>query len=306
MSFKGKTKEKKTDYVKELYVGLASVKVVALNPTRAELNKLLGITEGEEKEEFKYLDEDKDGNTRLRLAFWLYDEENDKYLVQSINLTDEERISKDGKKVQIVNSTCETSWVPLAEDSKGELTGEVEESLIQDWFINFTNKDKHLIGEKKWRKALRGEEELVNFLRAWLNMEWFDPDTEIMVDTQKLFKENLKELKGVVGNTEYTNEFVVLVGVKTDEKDSTRKYQEICNKAYLPAHFIQYIKAGNKMPSDYARRTWKKFTDKVSGEYGFGCFHKLKPLEVYNEKEDPVSGNGGKPKPETIQADNEY
>src|SRR5688572_15799849 len=111
MAFKGKAKEKREFSDRILYTGFASVRVAAINPTRAELNKLLGNEGevGEDKEEFKYLDEDKDGNTRLRLAFWLYDEENEKYFVQGITLTDEERKSKDGKKVQIINSTCGTS-----------------------------------------------------------------------------------------------------------------------------------------------------------------------------------------------------
>src|SRR6478736_7995225 len=142
MAVKGKSKVDKGDFVKELYVGFTSVRVAAINPTRAQLNKMLGkVEEGDEKDEFKYLDLDKDGNTRIRLAFWLYDEENDKYLVQSIILTDEVRKSKDGKKVQIINSTCGTSWVPFKEDEHGALTDEADGSLIQDWFLQFTHKD---------------------------------------------------------------------------------------------------------------------------------------------------------------------
>lgn len=307
MAFKGKSKQEKGDFVKELYVGLTSVRVAAINPTRAQLNKLLGkVEEGEEKDEFKYLDTDKDGNTRLRLAFWLYDEENDKYFVQSIMLTDEVRKSKDGKKVQIINSTCGTSWVPFKEDKDGELTSEANEDLIQDWFLQFTDRNtKEVTGDKKWRMALRGEEELATLLRAWVSMDWNDPETDVMVDMKKLFQENLKELRDIVGSEEYSRPFVILTGVKTSEEDSTKKYQQVFNKAYLPAGFMRYIKAGNKMPSDYTKTVWKKFTTEVGDQYGFTCFHKLKPLEVYNEKEDPVAGNAGKPKV-TQPQNNEY
>ena len=313
MAFKGKAKEKKEFSDRILYTGFASVKVVAINPTRAELNKVLGNQEdvAEDKEEFKYLDEDKDGNKRLRLAFWLYDEENDKYFVQNITLIDEERKSKDGKKVQIINSTCGTSWVPFKENAKGELTDEVEESLIQDWFLQFTDKETNkVLGTKKWKKALRGEEELGIFLRTWLNMQWGDPETEILVDTKKLFqenqKDNLKEFKNTIGDEEFSNQFVILLGVRTSEEDSSKKYQEIFKKAYLPSRFMRYIKAGNKISSDYDKKVWKKFTDDVKDQYGFTCFHKLKPLEIYNEKEDPVSGNAGKPQLESAKENNEY
>jgi len=307
MAFKGKAKEKSKEFTKDLFVGFSKVRVVALNPTRAELSKLFGKSEDEEeKEEFKYLDEDKDGNRRLRLAFWLYDEDNDKYFVQNLSLVDEERKNKEGNKVQIINSTCGTSWVPYKEDAKGNITDEVEEGLIQDWFIQFTDKTKQFLGKKKWKKAIRGEEELGIFLRAWLNMQWNDPDTEVLVDTKKLFQENLKDFKSMIGNEEFTNEFVILTGVRTSDEDSTKKYQEIFKKGYLPQGFMMYIKAGNKMSNEYTKGVWKKFTDSLKGDYGFSCFHKLKPLEKYNEKEDPVGSNAGKPEVPISQEDNEY
>lgn len=307
MAFKGKSKAEKGDFVKELYVGLTSVRVAAINPTRAQLNKMLGkVEEGDEKDEFKYLDTDKDGNTRMRLAFWLYDEENDKYFVQSIILTDEMRKSKDGKKVQIVNSTCGTSWVPFKEGDGGELTDEADETLIQDWFLQFTHKDtKEVIGKKSWRTAVRGEEELGILLRAWIAMDWYDPETEVLIDTKKLFQENLKELRDMVGSEEFSKPFVILTGVKTSDEDSSKKYQQVFNKAYLPHSFMRYIKAGNKMPSDYTKNAWKTFTEKVKDQYGFTCFHKLVPLTAYVESQDPVAGNSGKPKV-TEPQDNEY
>ena len=309
MAIKGKSKEQTQDFVKELYVGLTTVKVAAINPTRAQLNKLLAKTEedSDEKEEFKYLDEDKDGNTRLRLSFWLYDEENDKYFVQSISLTDEMRMSKDKKKVQIINSTCDTTWVPFKEDKDGNILDEADETLIPDWFLQFLDKEKNPIGEKKkWKIAMRGEEELSILLKAWISMQWNDPETEVMIDTKKLFKENIKELKDLVGSEEYSKPFMILLGVKTNEEDSTKKYQQIFKKAYLPSSFLKYIKNGNRMPSEYSKSIWKKFSDKVGGQYGFmDSFHKLKLMEVYNEKEDPTGTNAGKPQIEE-PADNEY
>ena len=300
MAFKGKTKQT-IETTKEFYVGLTSVRVAAINPTRAQLNKMLGkVDEGdEEKDEFKYLDKDKDGNTRLRLAFWLYDEENDKYFVQSIILTDVIRKNKDNNKVQIINSTCGTSWIPIDED------GEPASDLIQDWFLQFTDKNKQVIGEKKWRMAIRGEEELGILLRAWLSFDWYDPETDVMVDTKKLFQENLKELRDMVGSEEFTRPFVILTGVKTSDEDPSKKYQQVFNKAYLPASFMRYINAGNKMPSEYTKKAWKKFTDEAKDQYGFTCYHKMVPLTIYNESEDPVSTNAGKPKV-TEPDDDEY
>lgn len=301
MSIKGKAKTKKADYVRELFVGFAQVKVVAINPTRAEMNELLGIDSDEEREEFKYLDT-VDGKDRLRLSFWLYDDVSNKYFIQTVNLINEDRISKDGKKVQLINSVCNTTWVPLKEDKNGNVTGEPDTSFAKDFFLNFTNKEKEVIGAKKVRKAIRGEEELGILLRAWLDMEWYDPDTEIMIDISKLFGEDLRELKNLIGGS-MTNPFVILTGVRTDKEDETKKYQQVFSKAYLPSSFMRHIKAGNKMPSEYTKNVWKKFTDEVAGEYGFGCYHRLVPLTKYDEDNDPVATNQGKI---TQPQDNEY
>lgn len=306
MPIKGKAKADRKDFVRDLFVGFANVRVSAINPTRADISKMMGRdTEENEKDEILYLDKDADGHTRLSLKFWLYDEENDKYFVQSIMIANVDRVSKDGRKVQIVNSTCQTTWVPLKLDKDGDVTGEADESLIPEWFLQFTNEAKEVTGTKKWRKAVKGEEELATLLRAWLAIDWKDPETDVMIDAKKLFKENLKEIRDIVGSEEYTKSFVCLIGVETNENDPSKKYQKVFSKSYLPSGFMRYIKAGNKMASDYTKRVWKNFTDEVSGQYGFSCFHKLKPLELYSEKDDPVASNSGKPSV-GVPADNEY
>jgi len=306
MSFKGKAKVEKKSFVRDLYVGFANVEVSAINPTRAEISKMLGTEkENDERDEILYLDKDTDGNTRLSLKFWLRDEETDKYFIQSIMVSNIDRLSKDGKKVQIVNNTCQTTWVPLKVDESGNVTKEVDEALIPEWFLEFSDdKTKEVLGKKKYRKAVKGEEELVKLLRSWISMQWKDIETDVMLDTKKLFKENLKELKEMVGSELFTKKFVILTGVETNEEDSTKKYQKVFSKAYLPSGFMVYIKAGNKMSTPYTQKEWKKFTDEVSGQYGFNCFHKLKPLEIYSEKEDPVSSNTAKPV--AIPQNNEY
>lgn len=297
MAVKGKQREQK-EFVKELFVGFTTVKVVAVNPSRKELNQLLGKEESPEDKDIVYLGNDQEGNDRLRLAFWLEDVKTGKLFVYSFNLTNKERKNKEGDKVQLVNSTCTTSWAPYIK--KGEtITDKVDESVIQDWFVNFTDKEKNVLGPKKWRKALAGEEELVVLIRGWLGrLNFMDVDTEVMVDTKKLFKENYKELRELISldeNGEFSKEgfdtpFVPLLGVRTDEDDSTKKYQQIWNKAFLPAGFMKYINNGNKFPTDYAKKVWKKFKDEVEDkDYGFDGFTKLVPLEPYNEAEDIAS-----------------
>ncbi len=306
MAVTGKQK-KVQEFTNKQFVGFTSVKVIAVNPSREELNKILGKEDTPEDKPITYAGTDQEGHERMRMLFVLRDDKNDHLFFHSFNLTNKIRKNKDGDKCQIVNSTCSTSWAPLikALDKKGKpvlddegknvYTTNVDESLIQGWFANFTNKDKVVLGPKKWRPALSGEEELVTLLRSWLGrLDFMDPETEVFVDTAKLFNENFKELRELISLDEegkftaggLDTEFVILLGVRTDEEDVTKKYQQVWSKAFLPAGFIKYINNGMKFPTDYSKKVFKKFKDDVEGEYGFDGFTELVPLREYDETKD--------------------
>lgn len=306
MAVKGKQREQK-DFVKELFVGFTAVKVVALNPNLKELNELLGREPAPDQKEPIYLGNDDEGNARLRLAFWLQDVKSEKLFVHSFNLTNKERKNKDGDKVQLVNSTCSTTWAPLKGDK-------ADESVIQDWFLNFTTKEKEILGPKKWRKALAGEEELATLLRSWLGrLDFMDTETEVLVDTKKLFKENYKELRELISlndEGEFDAEgidtpFVILLGVRTDDDDTTKKYQQVWSKAFLPNSFMKYINNGNKFPTDYAKKVWKKFSEEATGDYGFNGYTELVAITEYDVTKD-ISGGKKASQEAPAPADSNY
>lgn len=296
MAVKGKQKEQK-EFAKELFVGFTSVKVVAVNPTRDEVNKLIGKESSDEDKELTYLGNDLEGNDRLRLAFWLQDMKTSKLYVHSFNLTNKDRKNKDGTKVQVINQTCTTTWAPIDED------GKVNEKVIPDWFLKFTDREGKTLGPKKWRKSLAGEEELGIFLRSWLGkLNWSDPETEVMVDTKKLFKENYKELRELITLDEkgefttegYDTPFVVLLGVRTDENDTTKKYQQVWSKGFLPNDYMRHINNGGstgpKFSNEYAKKVWKKFKDEILGDYGFDGYTELIPIAEYDVTKDVTGG----------------
>ncbi len=128
MAVKGKQREQK-EFAKKFYVGFTTVKVVAVNPSREEINKLVGKEDSPDDKEMVYLGEDQEGNERLRLAFWLKDVKTGELYPYSFNLTNKERRNKDNTKVQIINSTCGTTWVPVDEN------GKVDESAIPNWVL---------------------------------------------------------------------------------------------------------------------------------------------------------------------------
>lgn len=260
------------------YVGFTRVQVHAVNPTRSQLNKLLGKEDSDEDKEIVYQSQDQEGNDRVRLSFWLYDEKLDNYFVHSFNLTDKARLSKDGVKSQFINNTCITAW---SDDEKN----------LPNWFTAFLDKGKQDIGTKQFRKALLGEEELAILLRSWLGrMTWNDPNTSVLIDTKALLSGDYSELQGLIDG-DYDTPFVILTGVRTDENDSEKQYQQVWGKSFLPKSFMDYIenyeKKGDKaFGTPYAAKIWNRFETDVNGEYGFGAYFELTPIKEYDKAKD--------------------
>lgn len=279
----GKQKEQK-EFIKEFYVGLTEVKVAAVSPTLAERCEMFGVDVDSSKSEPKYVDKDDKGNDRVRLDFWFKDVKTGKFFNQAMFLVNSPSMSKDGKKVEVINSTCNASYVPFIEG-----TQEPDTSLLLDWVKSFIDKKSgQVLGEKKIRVALEGEKNIGEFMQTWLGrLNFKDPDTEVLIDTKKLFNGDFSEFNSLI-DSDYDTTFTVLLGVETD--DDGNKKQKIWYQ-YLPNGFMKYINNGMKFPSDYAKNKWEEFSSKVTGQYGFKGFTELVPLKVYNEKEDVSAGN---------------
>ena len=271
MSIQGKARTQSTG-TSEKYVGLTSVEVKAINPTREQLNELLGKEDSDEDKPLEYIGEDKEGNTRVRLAFWLYDKDLDKYFLHSFNITNKVRMNKDETKKQYINNVCMSSW---ADDPAN----------LASLFTEFTNKEKEVLGKKKYHEALMGEEELATIVRSWLGrLDWNDPESGVTINTKALFEGDFSELQGQIGG-DYDTPFVALAGVRTDESDATKQYQQIYGKSFLPNGFMAYIKKG-KFPTPYTQKTWKRFEEESTGEYGFNAHFELVAIKVYDSAED--------------------
>lgn len=272
---KGTQRAERTEASK--YVGFTTVQVKAINPTRSELNKLLDKEDSDEDKPLEYLGEDKDGNKRLRLVFWLHDAKLDKYFPYSFNLTDKERQNKNEDKNQYINNVCQTAWAD-------------DEANLPKFFTHFLDKNKEELGSKTYRKALSGEEELGTLLKTWLGrLNFSDPESSVDIDTKALFDENYTDLRGLI-ESDYDSPFVILLGVRTDVNDPTKQYQQVYGKGFLPAGFMTYINKGMKFPSDYSKKVWAKFEEDATGEYGFDSYFELEPLKEYNRDEDPAAG----------------
>jgi len=271
------TQKTETTFEKKFYTGFGEFEIVAICPTRAQLDKILGITEREEEpKEIDYLSTDGEGNRRVRLTF-LMRERSGELVYNSILLTEKFRTNKDGTKYQFVNSVCQTAWAE-------------NESVLPDWFTKCYDKEKNYLGDRIVRKALVGEEEFVTLIRSWLGkLDFYSKDTEVFADTKKLFAGNFKDLQGIM-DTNFVKPFVALVGVRTkDGEDGIKQYQGVYQKSYLPLDLLKTACNAGNTSNSWHRKVWDKFYDDLVGEYGYKDFYTISPFKEYNKDEDVSS-----------------
>ncbi len=174
----------------KLFSGLGNFKVIAVNPTMAELHEL-GIMVKQDPNYFVELN----GTEYFKLTFWI---KNDDLTTRfDILMNGTERVSQSGKN-QWINGIGQSTW------ADGEPTYE--------WY----KKDG-------LRKALVGEETLINFTKSWANVANGD---EVSFDSiAKIVKGDVAEVKALVNLLE-NNEVRLLIGVKDG------KYQTVYTKVF--------------------------------------------------------------------------
>lgn len=274
MSVKGAVKnDSEVSYQK--WVGVENFSVIAFNPDKSELEAILDT---EIENEPVYTKEDKDGNPMSNISVWLKGEESGQKFNMRINLIDKDRISQSGK-TQYINSVGITSY----SDDKANLP---------EWFTHFTDREKNIIGDKSVRVAKVGEEELYSFLRAWLYLDYFKPETELVLNFKKLIIGDVRELNELI-KSEFARTFVGVAMVRSVEKDGDiKQYQGVSTKAFLSGELFKFVKLGNW--DKYNKKKWEKFKEAFEGEYGEKAFYSIELIHHYDENEDFTASNSTK------------
>ncbi len=237
----------------KLYTGLHNLKVVAINPSKAQLEEM-GF---KPQNDPVYLTTEGSGKTKvrkLRLDFHLQgDVPNDGEANNVIKtkvaffLEDQYRTNRDGDKAEWINDFGRTAW---------SLQGSPDEPPTGlNWFDHETARRSHV-----------GEADLHLFLVNWLNI---GPDDEAKMDNYlALFDEDYSEVHSLMaGNID--NEIRVLLTVR----DS--KYQSVYNKYfdrasnrrtnYWDSHMKNQTANGYAPKEDYGLAfTFKEWTEPVT------------------------------------------
>lgn len=223
------------------YIGIASTSVLAVNPSKEELEK---IYERTLENDLEYLGQaEVNGETVpfVRLDF-IVKVDPEKYLDnnnQPVNLVTKMslflrktfRLNKDNTKVQVIDKYGRTAWLTIEQAKAKEIP-------------MYSNGPANI--DKDYRPAYVGEEELTKFLIAYLNIpacqryidgKWVMNSPDRLSDSEArlekindYFKGDVSELRAVL-SYQPNNKIKMLFGVRTT--DDGRQYQTVYTRMFL-------------------------------------------------------------------------
>lgn len=247
------------------FAGYASVFVKGVNATKAELEKFYGR---EIENEPTYTSTNKDtGNKQVRIEFLVEADPTSKLhpgvefkSKVTFFLNDGRRVGSESGKIQVIDKYGNTAWVTEEQLAKKEIPIDKNGNPIRI--------------APDYRPAYDGEEELVQFLRCYLNIKSpfnYDKEKNIYVwkpqaelddvessleHVSDYFMGNVKELKEAIA-LQPANKLQVLFGVKGD-------YQDTYNRMFMKNGSSNYNKLAENVSEAQARGAYPSTVFEVS------------------------------------------
>lgn len=226
------------------YIGVAPMFIKAVNPSKSEHEELFE-TELEDAPVYIGTKSDADGNefqtARISVVFNPDIEKigfDMPFISMALFLENRPRYNADKTKVQVIDKYGNTGW-PTIEEAKAHAT------ILK----NKNGEDYNSNLDKDYRPAYVGEEDLMNFVKTYLNIpsrltydrdsKTWGPNTKVKAEECEcrfdnltaVFKGDFSEIKDALG-FQPTNKVKVLLGVRTDS-ESGKLYQAVYTKKFL-------------------------------------------------------------------------
>ena len=262
------------------FIGVCPVFVKAVNPNKAEHEKLFNTTL-EEAPVYVQDKEDNDGNSykNVRISVVLQPDVEkigfDMPLVtMPLFITNQKQHGANSGKYQVVDKYGRFAWATEAEISAKEIP-------------TYSNGKKADISND-YRIAYVGEEDLTNFIRVFLcipsitkwdnNEKCMVPNTDVKpeececrldIETfEKFFKGDFSEIKDILG-FQPTNKVKVCLGVRTDANG--RLFQSVYTKKFISNAATNYSSLDKALQADIAYAT--THNKALSTEYSANAVH---------------------------------
>ena len=262
------------------FIGVCPVFVKAVNPNKAEHEKLFNTTL-EEAPVYVQDKEDNDGNSykNVRISVVLQPDVEkigfDMPLVtMPLFITNQKQHGANSGKYQVVDKYGRFAWATEAEISAKEIP-------------TYSNGKKADISND-YRIAYVGEEDLTNFIRVFLcipsitkwdnNEKCMVPNTDVKpeececrldIETfEKFFKGDFSEIKDILG-FQPTNKIKVCLGVRTDANG--KLFQSVYTKKFISNAATNYSSLDKALQADIAYAT--THNKALSTEYSAKAVH---------------------------------
>ena len=259
------------------YIGVAPVRILAVNPTKSEQEKLYNTTLDKDPEYVGNVNVNGKDVQNVRISFVVKTDEEKCGIDMTTNVTfflqNAPRMGSQSGKYQIIDKYGRTAWA-------------TEEDIKAKQIPVYSNGKPANI-DADYRQAYVGEEELTNFIKNYLNIpnvqkyvdgEWklVDNPSECEARLDKIadyFKGNFAELKSII-SLQPNNKIKVMFGVRTSED----------GKEYQAVYTRMTLKNG---VSDYSRLDKDLQEAKQNGAYSTTEFS-VCPIKEYKIEATPV------------------
>lgn len=169
--------------VRKLFVGAFNMHVTAINPNLAEMNKM-GIKTDKEPDYFLYDKEEKEKKTGIMIKIYLENQFKEDTIKSSVTFFLRKSIMESKKDGQ------ESKFNYI--DERGNSIF-IEESLVTSKQVPYT-----WLHADSLKKAVIGEPELVNFIRAITNAERYGATMFEVEDLRRIFTGDIVSVKSVI------------------------------------------------------------------------------------------------------------
>ena len=292
----------------KLYTGIAPVRIIAINPNVESLRKIFPGRKLDEEIDYSYVNKETGKKEGIFIHFYVQVNTGHKDVVNVVESSEDKIITRvtyllkhnvmqgsQSGKFQVINDFGETGWMTPEE---------FDNKTLPEYMQNMGYLKNGM------RKAYAGEENLVKFIKTYLNIpnsrsynaslgSWTTKTGKDLDDAMAGFSiENLKtiiqgNIKPISDAIKYqpNNQIKLLFGVRTS--DDNKQYQDVCAPIPIPMWDTRYTRVTKELEnlgnfyentdfgdSDFKFREYKlnptKFTpssggsEDVVGELPFG------------------------------------
>lgn len=232
------------------YIGVASVNVLAVNPTKEKLEEIYGRELSKAPEYTEEAEINGEKVAKVRIDF-VIKADNEKYkdadgkpveLISKISffLANRYKYNSENTKVQVKDKYGRFAWVTVEQAKNHEIP-------------QYSNGPANI--DKDYKPAYDGEEDLINFVKTFLNIpscqnyidgKWVMKDADKLADCEAsldhisdYFKGDTSELSTIL-SYQPTNKVKVLFGIKNS--NDGKQFQTVYNKMVLRNNVRDYGK----------------------------------------------------------------